>query len=43
MLSETEIRNMRQVEMERLEALVDPEDRIRQRIVIGQLDLVLDE
>ena len=43
MLNEIEIRNWRKLELERLDAMADIEDRIRQRIAISTLDGVLND
>jgi len=43
MLEEIEVRNWRKLELERLDAMVDVEDRIRQRIAISTLDGVLND
>ena len=43
MLEEHEVRNWREKEVERLDAMVDIEDRIRQKIAISTLDGVLNE
>ena len=43
MLSETEVRNIRKMELERLEAMADIESRALQRVAISMLDLVLDD
>lgn len=43
MLDEYEVRNWRKLELERLDAMVDSEDRVRQRIAISTLDGVLND
>lgn len=43
MRSEKDVRLIRSVELERLDAMVCLENRMRQRIVVETLDLVLDD